>query len=125
MIKPRKKFETVDEYISYFPIDVQKILEKIRSIIQTSVPNAKEEISYQIPSFKINNSYLIYFAAYKNHIGLYPIPPTADEYNKKLSLYRFSKSTIRLPLSKPIPYDLIKNIVEFSLKENLKRTKKD
>ena len=74
MLTQKKQFGTIDEYIKTFPEDVQRILEKIRQTIKKAAPAAEEAISYQIPTFKLNGTYLVYFAAFKNHIGLYPPP---------------------------------------------------
>jgi uncharacterized protein YdhG (YjbR/CyaY superfamily) len=123
MITPKKQFKTMDEYIKTFPEDVQRILEKIRQTIQKAVPESVESISYQIPTFKLNGKYLEYFAAYKNHIGLYPIPFGTEAFNKELSPYKAGKGTIRFPLDRPIPYDLVKKIVIFRMKENQEKNK--
>src|SRR5262245_47805380 len=114
--------KTIDEYIAGFPKDVQKTLEKIRLTIRKAAPGATEAISYQIPSFKLNG-YLIYFAAYKNHIGLYPAPRGAAEFKKELAAYEGGKGTVRFPLDEPIPLDLITRIVKFRVKKNLENAK--
>lgn len=112
-----KGYKDIDEYIAGFPKDVQKVLNKIRSTIKKAAPKAEEAISYQIPTFKLNGN-LIHFAAYKNHIGLYPAPRAVEEFKKELERYGSSKATIRFPLDEPVPHDLIKRIVEFRVKEN-------
>ena len=114
----RPKFENIDEYISNFPEKTQKILQKLREIISNVVPDAKESISYQIPTFKLNGN-LVHFAAYKNHIGFYPTPSGIEAFKQELSPYELSKGTVRFPLNKPIPFDLVKKIVEYRVKENL------
>ena len=111
------KFETVNEYISTFPDEVKVVLEKVRKIIRKEAPEAEEAISYQIPTFKQNGKYLIYFAGWKNHISLYPIPNAVGGFKKKITPYIAGKGTLRFPLDKPIPYELIKEIVEFKIKE--------
>src|SRR5687767_10726412 len=101
----------MDEYIRGFPIDVQKILEKIRMTIRKAAPEAEEAISYQIPAFTLNGKQLIYFAGFKNHIGLYPAPRAVERFKVALSGYEGGKDTVRFPLDKPIPYNLITRIV--------------
>jgi len=112
----------IDEYIAGFPKDVQKILNKIRSTIKKAAPKAEEAISYQIPTFRLNGN-LIHFAAYKNHIGLYPAPRAVEKFKKELERYGAGKSTVTFPLDEPIPHDLITKIVEFRAKQNLEKAK--
>ena len=112
----------IDEYIGGFPRDVQKILKKIRSTIRKAAPNAEEAISYQIPTFRLNGN-LIHFAAYKNHIGVYPAPRAVAAFKKELERYGSSKATIKFPLDESIPYDLITRLVEFRVKEASKKAK--
>lgn len=111
------------EYIAGFPREVQKILEKIRLTIRKAAPGVEEKISYQMPTFTLNGHYLIYFAAYKKHVGLYPAPRTSKEFKKELSAYEGGKGTVRFPLDKPIPFNLIRRIVKFRIQQNLKRVK--
>jgi uncharacterized protein YdhG (YjbR/CyaY superfamily) len=115
----------MDEYIAGFPNDVQEILEQIRMTIRKAAPEAEETISYQIPTFTLKGKYLVYFAAYKKHIGLYPAPRGSERFKKELSLYAGGKGTVRFPLDKPIPFGLIKKIVKFRVKENLERAKQN
>jgi len=112
----------IDEYIAGFPKDVQKTLSRIRSTIRRAAPKAEEAISYQIPTFRLNGN-LIHFAAYKNHIGLYPAPRAVEKFKKELERYGSSKATIKFPLDEPVPYDLIKKIVEFRVKQNSEKAK--
>jgi len=114
----KKKFETVDEYIETFPEDVQSILEKMRQTIRRAAPGAEEGISYQIPVFKLNGN-LVWFAAFKNHIGFYPMKTGLAAFKKELLSYKGAKGSVRFPLDTPIPYDLVKKIVMFRRKENL------
>ena len=109
----------IDEYIARFPADVQKILHSIRQTIRKAAPDAAEAISYQIPTFKINGKNFIHFAAFKNHIGLYPAPRGVDEFAEELSNYDGGKGTVQFPLDKPIPYDLITRIVKFRTKKQV------
>jgi len=110
----------IDEYIAGFPKDVQKILEKIRRTIRKAAPDAEETISYQMPTFTLRGN-LVYFAAYKKHIGLYPAPRGIEQFKKELSAYEGSKGTVRFPLDEPIPFELISRIVKFRAKDNLER----
>ena len=107
-----KKLElnNIDAYISQFPHDIQVILTNIRQTIRNIAPMAIEKISYGIPTFKLKNN-LVHFAAFKNHIGLYPSPKCIEKFKSKLEAYETSKGTIRFPLKKPILYDLIAEIV--------------
>jgi uncharacterized protein YdhG (YjbR/CyaY superfamily) len=113
----------IDEYIAGFPIDVQERLQKIRMTIRKAAPEAEEKTSYQIPTFTLKGKYLIYFAAFQKHIGLYPAPRGIEKFKKELSLYEGGKGTVRFPLDKPIPFGLIQRIVKFRVKENLDRAK--
>lgn len=108
----------VDAYIAQFPDEVQKILEKIRMIIVTEVPEAQERISYGIPGYYLNKKPLVYFAGYKNHIGFYATPTGHEKFEKELSQYKQGKGSVQFPLNQEIPYDLITEIVKFR-KENL------
>lgn len=117
MRTPKKQFTTIDAYIKAFPEDVQRILEEIRQTIRKTAPRAIETISYGMPTFNLNDTYLVYFAAYKNHIGLYPLP-LGNEALKELAPYQGAKGAVRFPLDEPIPYDLVKKIVKFRLKEH-------
>ena len=112
--------QTIDEYIAGFPEDVQKILEKVRATIKEAAPDAQETISYRMPTFTLNGN-LVYFSAFKNHIGFYPIPTGIERFKKELSVYKQGKGSVQFPLDQPIPYDLIRKIVKFRVKENLKK----
>ncbi len=115
-----REYETIDEYIASFPKDVQVILEKFRQAIKDAAPEAEEAISYRMPAFK-QNGILVWFAAFKNHIGFYPKISAMEAFKEKLSAYQTSKGTIQFPINKPIPFDLIKEIVRFRVKENCNR----
>jgi uncharacterized protein YdhG (YjbR/CyaY superfamily) len=107
----------IDEYIAGFPKDVRVTLQKIRATIKKAAPDAQETISYQIPTFRLYGT-LISFAAFSKHIGLYPAPSGSERFNRELSAYRTSKSTVRFPLDKPVPYGLITRIVKLRVKAN-------
>ena len=119
---PRKGFKTIDQYIAIFPKDIQVILEDIRQAIRESAPNAEETISYGIPTFDLNRRHLVHFAAYKNHVGFYPTSSGIRAFKKELAPFKTSKGTVQFPLDKPIPFDLIKKIVRFRVKENLDKS---
>jgi uncharacterized protein YdhG (YjbR/CyaY superfamily) len=113
----KPKFTTIDAYVATFPKEVQVILEKIRQTIRKAAPGAVEAISYQIPTFKLNSSNLVHFAAWKDHIGFYATPSGNAAFKKELSRYKVAKGSIQFPLDEPIPYDLVTRIVLFRVKE--------
>ena len=112
----------MDEYIGTYPKNVQDILQKLRQTIRKAAPKAEEAISYQIPTFKLNGN-LVHFAAFKNHIGFYPTPSAIKAFKKELSPYKGAKGSVQFPIDKPVPYDLVREIVIFRVKENLKKKK--
>lgn len=119
------KPSTIDEYIANFPDDVQTKLQQVRSTIKKAAPGAEEKISYGIPAFNLNGQYLIYFAGYKKHIGMYPVPGGVKEFEKDFAPYYTSgKGTIQFPLEKPMPAGLITKIVKFRIKVNKEKAKK-
>lgn len=122
MDKRRRQFRTTDEYIAAFPKNIQEVLEKMRRAIRESAPQAKEAISYGIPTFKLNGN-LVHFAAFKNHVGFFPTPSGIAAFKKELSRYELSKGTVRFPIDQPIPLDLVKKIVGFRVKENMTKQK--
>jgi uncharacterized protein YdhG (YjbR/CyaY superfamily) len=111
-------FKDISEYIKSFPSDIQKLLEQIRATIQENAPEAIESISYGMPAFKTHGKPLVYFAAFKNHIGFYATPTGHKEFAADLSKYKQGKGSVQFPLDKPIPLDLIGRIVEFKAKHN-------
>ena len=116
---------TVDEYIRAYPKDVQARLRAIRQTIKEIAPQAKEKISYQMPTFYTTRGNLVYFAAFKNHIGLYGSTSSATEaLAKALSAYKVTKGSIQFPSDKPLPLPLIRKIVKLRLKEQRERTSK-
>jgi uncharacterized protein YdhG (YjbR/CyaY superfamily) len=116
----RSQFRNIDEYIACFSPEVQAILEKIRSTIRAAVPDAQEKISYQIPTFTLMGN-LIHFAAFKNHIGLYPPVKGDEKLQADIAPYQGEKGNLKFPLDQPIPYALIRRIVKFRVKEQLER----
>ncbi|OGY26113.1 MAG: hypothetical protein A2Z24_01805 [Candidatus Woykebacteria bacterium RBG_16_44_10] len=113
----------VDEYIKNAPKEAQEKLREIRELIKELAPEAEEKISYRMPSFKLNGKYLVYFAAFKNHIGFYPFPSGIEEFKKEILQYKSAKGSIQFPLDQPLPVSLIRKIVKFRIKENLERKK--
>ena len=111
---------SIDEYIASFPEETQKILQELRAAIKAAAPGAQEKISYQMPAFA-QKGILVYFAAWKNHIGFYPTSSGTQAFMQELSVYESSKGSIKFPLDKPLPLDLISNIVRFRVAENLKK----
>ena len=118
MPKSMESFKTIDEYIATFPKDVQVILEKFRQAVKEAAPEAEETISYKMPAFK-QNGILVWFAAFKNHIGFFPKISAIEVFKAELTGFELSKGTIRFPLDEPIPFDLVKRIVKFRIKENM------
>jgi uncharacterized protein YdhG (YjbR/CyaY superfamily) len=112
-----RQFATVDEYISSFPEEVQIILEKVRRTIRNALPEAGETISYQIPAMTLDGKRLVYFAAWKHHISLYPIPAGDEAFEQELAPYRAAKGTARFQFRKPIPYELIERLVALLVKQ--------
>lgn len=117
----KKQFKTIDEYIKTFPKSVQSTLEKVRHTVRKAAPEAVEAISYQMPTFKLNGKNLVHFAAYKDHIGFYPTPSGTEAFEKELSPYKRGKGSVRFPIGKPVPYDLVRKIVMFRIKENVEK----
>lgn len=113
----------INEYIAGFPESVRGILEALRATIKEAAPGAEETISYAIPAFKLKGRILVYFAGFKNHIGLYPAPRENEAFKKELSGYKGGKGTVQFPLTEPIPLPLVAKIVKFRAKENLEKAK--
>ena len=112
-------FISIDEYIATFPEEIQKILEELQATIKASAPDAEEKISYQMPTFALKGN-LVHFAAWKNHIGFYPTPSGTQAFEHELSIYEGAKGSVKFPIEKPLPLELISKIVKFSVAENLK-----
>ena len=115
-------FGSINEYIASFPKDVQKIMIQLRKTIKAAAPKAGEKISYNMPTFTLNDTYLVYFAGWKNHIAFYGAPRGNAEFKEDLSAYESGAGTLQFPYDRPIPYGLITKIVKFRVVENLKRT---
>ena len=117
-----KKPKNIEEYIASFPKAIQELLEQFKAIIKKAAPQAEEVISYGMPAFKMNGM-LVYFAAHTKHIGFYPVSSAITVFKKELTVYQWSKGTIRFPLDKPLPIRLITKIVKFRVTENLQKAK--
>jgi uncharacterized protein YdhG (YjbR/CyaY superfamily) len=117
----KQKFSTIDEYISAFPEDIQDSLQEMRRTISEAAPEAKEAISYQMPTFRFNGRNLVHFAAFKKHIGFYPAPSGIEAFADELLPYDVSKGTIRFPLDRPLPLDLVKKIVAYRVQEQISK----
>lgn len=118
----KTNYKTIDEYIATFPKETQKILEEIRATIKAAAPEAEEKISYQMPTFYLKGN-LIHFAAFKNHIGIYPTPSGTQAFKDEISVYKGAKGSIRLPIDEPMPLELIGRITKFRVAENLAKAK--
>jgi uncharacterized protein YdhG (YjbR/CyaY superfamily) len=123
MKSKKPAFTSMDEYIATFPDDVQEILIQVRSTIKAAAPKAEETISYDIPTFTMNGKYLIYFAGWKNHISIYPIPGGDAAFRKAIEPFVSGKGTLKFPLDKPIPSKLITRMVKLQIADNLKKTR--
>jgi uncharacterized protein YdhG (YjbR/CyaY superfamily) len=117
-----RKSRSIDQYIGGCPAAVQPILRKVRATIKRAAPEAEESISYGIPAFRLNGV-LVYFAAFKNHVGLYPPITGNAKMQAAVSTYAGPKGNLRFPLDQPIPYALIARIVKFRARQNLAKTK--
>jgi uncharacterized protein YdhG (YjbR/CyaY superfamily) len=113
------KYETIDEYIASKPGEVQPTLEKVRQTLRKAVPGADEAISYEIPTLMLDGRYVVYFAAWKHHLSIYPIPETDEDFEKELAPYRAAKGTLKFPFGEPIPYELIERVGAHLLRRRL------
>ena len=118
-----KKNDLVDSYIKYFPSPVRIMLSQIRKVIREAAPDAEEIISYGMPAYRLEGN-LVYFAAFKNHIGFFPTASGIRKFEKELGKFKHSKGTVQFPLDMPIPVALVKKIVKFRVKENLEKARK-
>ncbi len=116
------KPQNIDEYIAAYPADIKKRLEEIRQTIKLAAPEAQETIKYGMPTFTLNGN-LVYFGAFKNHIGFYPRPKGVPEFETELAQYDGPPGTIQFPYSSPLPLDLITRIVKYRANKNAKTVK--
>ena len=110
------EYKNIDEYISLFPENVRGILQRMRQVIREAAPEAQETISYGIPTFKLKGN-LVHFGGYKKHVSFYPSPSGIEAFSEELAAYETSRGTVKFPVDKPVPYELVKRMVEFRVKE--------
>jgi uncharacterized protein YdhG (YjbR/CyaY superfamily) len=115
--------QNIDEYIANFPSSIQAILQEIRLTIAQAAPDASEKISYGMPTFVLKGN-LVHFAAFKNHIGFYSTPSGTSKFQQDILKYKHAKGSIQFPISQPMPFDLITQIVKFRVEENLAKAAK-
>ena len=121
MNKEKAAPKSIDDYMDQFPPEVVAILETIRFRIEEAAPGAQQTIKYGMPTFMLMGRNLVHYAAFKNHIGLYPTPSGTEEFKEEIAGYKSGKGSIQFPLDKPIPYDLIRRIVEFRVQETIEK----
>jgi len=115
---------SVEDYIAAFPILIQEHLKSLRNTILKKATQAIESIAYGMPAYKSNGKPLVYFAAFKNHIGFYATPTGHAEFAEELSKYKTGKGSVQFPINQPMPLELIERIVEFRAMENISNLKK-
>jgi uncharacterized protein YdhG (YjbR/CyaY superfamily) len=114
------KPNNVDEYIASFPKETRELLEQVRATIKKAAPMAEEVISYQMPAYK-QNGILVYFAGYSRHIGFYPTASGIEAFKKELSVYKNAKGSVQFPINRPLPLELIANLVKFKVAQNIEK----
>ena len=112
-----KRVTTIDEYIASFPEEMQAVLEQVRQTIHRAAPEAVETMSYGMPTFDLDGKHLVFFAGWKRHISLYPLPAGDEAFQQELSRYKIGRGSVQFPLDKPIPYEFVERIVTFLLRE--------
>lgn len=117
-VKPKD----IDSFISDFPNETRLLLQKVRETIHKAAPEAREKISYGIPTFELNGN-LVHFSGYKHHIGFYPGAAGIKAFEKEISGYKSAKGSVQFPIDRPIPYDLIERITKFRVLQNLQKAK--
>jgi len=115
------RFVSVDDYIASYPEETRAQLAQVRQAIQETVPEAQEKISYGMATFTIDGRPLVYFAGWKSHIGLYPVPTGDAAFEAVISPYRRAKDTVRFPISRPVPIDLVTQITQLCLRRHAER----
>ena len=120
----KRQLRTIDEYIAGFPEHVRDILEKLRRVIREAAPRAEEAMRYGIPTFRLNGN-LVHFAAFRHHIGFYPTPSAIEAFKEELSSYKQAKGSVQFPIDAPIPYDLVRKIVQYRVEESQESKKKE
>ena len=114
------KIDSIDDYILNCHPDVQERLQQLRMIIKEAAPEATEKISWKMPTFVLNGN-LVFFAAFKKHIGFYPLPSGIEAFKDELSEYKSSKGSVQFPLNKPLPFELISRMVKARVDENTRQ----
>jgi uncharacterized protein YdhG (YjbR/CyaY superfamily) len=112
-----KDYSNIDEYIRTFPKAVQDVLVKMRQLVKDFAPGTEEAIRYGMPTVRLKGKNLLHFAAYSDHIGFYPTPSGINAFKKELRSYVTGKGTISFPVKGPIPWNLVKKVIEFRVKE--------
>lgn len=118
------KPSNIDAYIATFPKEVQAVLQQIRDKIKEIAPEAEETISYDMPTFNLYGTYLVYFAAFKKHIGMYSVPTGHPDFEEEFAHYKTGSGSIQFPLNKPMPWELIERIVKHRIQENADKAKR-
>lgn len=113
----KQPITTIDAYIGTFPADIQPVLERVRQAIRAAAPHATETMSYGMPTFDLLGKHLVFFAGWKQHVSVYPLPAGDAAFQQRIARYKRVKSTIHLPFGQPIPYDLITELVTFLTSE--------
>lgn len=114
---------SIDEYILQFPLEVQAILQTLRKTIREAAPEAQEKISWRMPTFFLHGN-LVHFAAFKNHIGFYPGASGIESFRDRFSEYKWSKGAVQFPIEKPLPLELVSEIVKFRVTENVREAER-
>ena len=112
-----QRFTTMEEYISTFPEEIKAVLEHVRQAIHHAAPEAIETMSYGMPTFDLDDKHLVFFAGWKQHLSLHPLPAGDAAFQQELAHYTRAKGTIQFPLAKPIPYDFVERIVTLLMSE--------
>lgn len=115
--------KSIDDYIDRYPQKVQDLLKQMRRTIQKAAPQAREKISYRIPTYTLNGN-LVHFGAFKGHVSFFPTSSGISAFEKELSAYKTSRGTVQFPIDKPLPLALVSRIVKFRVKESLGKLKK-
>lgn len=115
------KFDTVKEYLDSFPPEVRSVLHDIQDRIRAAIPHADEIISYDIPAFRVEGHPVVYFAAWKDHVSVYPVPDLDEETESQIAPYRSGKGTLRFPLGEPVPLDLVEKVAALLAEQSVGR----
>lgn len=110
-------FATVDDYVAALPDDARPVLEEVRRVVHRVVPDVAETISYRMPTFVLDGRPLVHVAAWKKHLGLYPLPPMDADLAARVEPYRGAKDAMQLRYDRPVPYDLVERVVAVLLEQ--------